>query len=112
MDHYAVFEFEVFSLEHFESTLAVSEVAKATSRGREPRNLVRGWHAILSRIICLVMAANRRIQMLVRCVLMCGCRRVRKTRDVSLGIVLTVSDHSTLHAHTCMVGVQMSGSAT
>ena len=36
---------------------------------------------------------------------------MRETRDVGLGIILTVSDHRTLHAHACMVWIQMTGSA-
>lgn len=65
--------------------------------------------AFLSRVICLIVAAHSRIQMLVRCILMRGSRRVRKSRDVRLCIILAVSDDLALHAHACVVRVQMPG---
>ena len=64
--------------------------------------------AFLSRVICLIVAAHSRIQMLVRCILVRGCRRVRQARDVGLSVaILTVPDHLPLHAHARVMRVQL-----
>ena len=75
MDHNAVFEFEVLSFEHLKTTLATMTKAKSATRRYCAWYLIRLGSAVFACIIsrCLIVAANGRIQMLMRCVLMGGC---------------------------------------
>lgn len=75
MDHDAVFEFEVLALKHLKAALTVAEIAQTSSCCT--RHLVRldvaTCCAIFSCIVSLIMTADRRIQMLVRCcILVCS----------------------------------------
>lgn len=47
----------------------------------------------------------------MRCILVSGCRRVRQARNISLSVILTVADYLALHAHTCMMWVELPASA-
>ena len=44
----------------------------------------------------------------MRCILMRGRRWVRQSRDVRLSVVLTVSNHLALHAHSRVMWVHLS----
>ena len=45
--------------------------------------------------------------MLVRCVLMSGCGRVRQSCDICLRTVCAVTDHLAVHAHGRLVRMQL-----
>ena len=73
MNHNAVFEFKVLSLENFEAAFAaVVKTAETSVRSDWHLVRLRCLMAVFSGVIRLVMRADGGIQMLMRCVLVSG----------------------------------------